>query len=62
MPNRLLQKATKAQTVKRPASKPKMRKANFENQPWYAAAARTLSAARKPDDLRQVPNAPLVPD
>jgi hypothetical protein len=38
------------------------RKTSFELQPWYAGAARKISAARKPADMHEVPEAPLAPD
>jgi len=33
-------------------SQPKRRKFSFEAEPWYAEAARKLSAAKKPAELR----------
>jgi hypothetical protein len=43
---------TKDQAVRgRVSSHPKRRKLSFEAEPWYAEAARKLSAAKKPADM-----------
>jgi hypothetical protein len=61
--NRVQQKTAKGQTATRPAgSKPRVRKLSFEKEPWYAEAARKMSASRKAAELQEVPAAPLAPD
>ena len=51
---------TKDQIVPRPRG----RKQNFETEPWYAEAARKISAARKSSEqaLVEVPAAALAPE
>jgi hypothetical protein len=55
MPSRVRKKAEKGpRNVKRSSAKP-LRKLNFQNEPWYAEAARRLSAVRRSSDAALVP-------
>jgi hypothetical protein len=55
MPSRVRKAAEKGQrTVKRGSAK-SLRKLNFQNEPWYAEAARRLSAVRRNADTALVP-------
>jgi len=57
--NKQQQKTAKApREAKRPS-----RKLNFQNEPWYAAAAQRMTAARSSErPLAQVPSPPLASD
>jgi hypothetical protein len=62
MPNRNkeLQKTAKTAT---PEAKRPSRKLNFQNEPWYAAAAQRMTAARSNErSLAQVASPPLASD
>jgi hypothetical protein len=51
--DRKREKGTNYQTsIKRVTDQPKRRKSSFETEPWYAEAARKLSAAKKSADPR----------
>jgi len=49
---RTRRKAAKRRATLRPATKPKRRMVRFEAEPWYAEAARQLSASKKSADQR----------
>jgi hypothetical protein len=60
--DRVRQKAEKSgRAAKRGSAKP-LRRLNFQNEPWYAEAARRLSAVRRSSDgaLAAIPSPPLA--
>jgi hypothetical protein len=62
--DRVRQKAGKGgRTAKRSSAK-SLRRLNFQNEPWYAEAARRLSAVRRTSEgaLAAVPSPPLASD
>jgi hypothetical protein len=56
MPSRVRKKAEEkgSRSAKRNTAK-SLRKLNFQNEPWYAEAARRLSAVRRYSDTALVP-------
>jgi hypothetical protein len=53
MPARDRRRLKSAAARARAGSKSKRRNVNFQNEPWYAEAARKLSAAKKPAELHR---------
>jgi hypothetical protein len=64
MPNRTAEKQKAPKRIRGMSQenpKRSSRKINFENEPWYAAAAQRMSAARPTDrQLAQVSSPPLA--
>ena len=53
--DRVRKKAEKAPRSAKRSSAKSLRKLNFQNEPWYAEAARRLSAVRRTADTALVP-------